>query len=210
MSAIWQWTFPQFLAVFGIECAQVMVEGSGGEDQATRGDDGSTKTEGAGGNGRLLVAEILHGAERHFPQDLAVRHVDRDQRSPRRSNAGHIRWRLDKAPEQSIGCARLRRVLALFCTEFVFPEIGPRNQSYFCRKIVGVRDEQVALWIESVTAPVHSPQHTWGFDRTLQARWSKYAVVPETTDLFTTPFEIRGSRPPCVIDRNLLHRKRRR
>src|ERR1700741_191234 len=204
-----QYTLPQFLAGLNIERAKKRIKRAGNEDQPSRSYNRAAQIDRSRGDRQLLSTKVLHRAEWHFPPNLPFRHIDGNQSAPRWRRAGHIGRRLKKAPKQSIGCARLRRILAILSSGFVAPEIRTRDKFYFGDKIVRVRHQKPVRGIKRVAAPGHASHVAWNHQRALQTRRGENALIASLAYPFATGFVIVWRRSPSLFFGYTLQRERR-
>src|SRR5690349_22591729 len=77
-------------------------------------------------------------------------------------------------------------------------------------KIVGIRDEQIALRVESVAAPGHATDVSRHHERTLLAGWSEDSFVAEFADGVLTELAVGGCQAPSIVGGELMRGERRR
>src|SRR5215468_1639768 len=106
--------------------------------------------------------------------------------------------RKQRSAEHTVRRPRLTAILSAAFHRLLH-ELLRRNQPDSERKVVRIHEQQVALRIEGVAAPVCAADSSWICHSVLQSGWSENSMAPHPRQPFATGLPIFRRETPGVI-----------
>lgn len=200
---------PELFAGSCVESAEGRIDHrSSDENQATGRGDRSAEAGRAKGNFRLGGRDRTEG---NLPANGAGGHIHGSESAPRRRRTRKmVGLGKEKCAEHAVGRASLLRVVE---PSGVFvdgvPILVGRDYAHFRGQSIGVDEEQAALRVEGVTAPIHAANIARHGEGALQTWRSEEAVIAQTLDSLAANFAIFLGNPPSIFGGKFLWRDRR-